>query len=121
MPDQPTLDPEAIQGLRALAPDDGGAFVRELIDIFLQETPSRLAKIDAAFAAVDAATVTTVAHSLKGSCGNFGATRLGAVSLKIEQLAKSNALAQAELLRPELHAAFAATREGLESVLKDLR
>lgn len=121
MSEQTILDPEAIAGLRALSPDDGGAFVRELIDIFLQETPDRLDAIRSALAAADAATVTTVAHSIKGSCGNFGAVRLGAASLAVEQLAKRNALAEAAALQPELQSAFVATRSALQEILKGLR
>jgi hypothetical protein len=33
MTDSPTIDLQAIAALRALSPDDGDAFLRELVDI----------------------------------------------------------------------------------------
>jgi len=35
-----TLNPEAIQALRDLSPDGDAEFLRELIDIYLADTPS---------------------------------------------------------------------------------
>ena len=85
------LDSAAIDGLRDLSPD--ATFLRELIDIFLQDTPNRLKELDAALAAGDAATATRAAHSIKGSSSNFGALRLSQLAHHIELQGKAANLA----------------------------
>ncbi|HYC71129.1 MAG TPA: Hpt domain-containing protein [Opitutaceae bacterium] len=121
MSDQPVLDSNSLENLRALSPDDGGAFVREVIEIFLQETPSRLTELDRALAAADVPAITHLAHSIKGSCANFGATRLAAVSLAMELAAKRSDVPAARAAGPELVAAYDATRVALENFLRDLK
>ena len=39
---QPVIDPQAIENLRQLNPDDGDAFLREIAEIFVSDTPKRL-------------------------------------------------------------------------------
>src|SRR5271168_4502334 len=46
MSEHPVLDPEAIAGLRALGGDDGDVFFREIVGIFLADTPMRLQELD---------------------------------------------------------------------------
>lgn len=121
MPDQPVLDPAALENLRALSPDDGGAFMREVIEIFLQETPARLEQLDQAYAVGDADGITAIAHSIKGSCGNFGATRLASITLAVEQCGKRGDVTTARTLGPEVVAAFAATRTALEKLVTELK
>ena len=42
MPDPTIIDPEAIATLKELNPDDDGAFLKEIVGIYLQDTPKRL-------------------------------------------------------------------------------
>ncbi len=113
------LDPDALVNLRLLSPDDGGAFMRELIEVFLQDAPTRMEEIESGFAARDAATVSRAAHTIKGSAGNFGAKRLAAVSLRMEQLAKEETLEEARALLPDLKADFAQTVTALTALLSE--
>lgn len=113
----PVYDPAALEALREVSPDDGGAFLRELVEIFLHDTPVRLAEIAAALSAGDAPALTRAAHSIKGSAGNFGAEQLAAVSRAIEQHAKSGDLAAIPALQPEIHAAFERVRVALTPLL----
>lgn len=116
-PTLPLLDPEAIENLRAINPDDGGAFLCELIDIFLDDTPKRLAEIDEALAAGHAENFTRAAHSIKGSAGNFGATQFATMARDLESLGKAGDLAQARAGIPALQAEFAR----LQPVLAQLK
>ena len=59
----------------------------ELVAIFVEEAPGRLAELRRAAAARDAATVERVAHSLKGSAGLLGAASLQAASAELEERA----------------------------------
>mgnify|MGYP001114420873 CR=1 FL=1 len=87
------IDAEAIANLRALNPDDGDAFLREIVGIFLEDTPLRLAELDEALVAGDAPKFVRAAHSIKGSSANLGALQLRATAERLEHQAKSQGLA----------------------------
>jgi len=42
VPDLPIIDPVAISNLRDLNPGDNGEFLREIVGIYLEDTPSVL-------------------------------------------------------------------------------
>jgi histidine phosphotransfer protein HptB len=93
MADIPVIDPEALENLRALNPDDGDAFLREIAGIFLEDTPLRIAELDQSLAAGDASKFTRAAHSIKGSSSNLGAMTLRAAAEKLETQSKTSGLA----------------------------
>lgn len=92
MADIPVIDPEALENLRALNPDDNDEFLREIAGIFLEDTPQRIAELDQSLAAGDVAKFTRAAHSIKGSSSNLGAMTLRAAAEKLEHLAKTSGL-----------------------------
>lgn len=110
---EPILNPEAIDALRAVSPDDGGAFLTELIDIFLHDTPLRLKELADATAAGDVPTAARAAHSVKGSAGNFGAAGLARIALELETAAKAGQLAEVAAKHPEIERQFALVRDAL--------
>lgn len=87
--DQPTVDLALLDGLRGLreGPDDDP--LRELIDLFLGDTPKRLESIIQGVKECDLAKAATAAHSLKGSANNIGARPLAALCAGIEKTAKN--------------------------------
>jgi HPt (histidine-containing phosphotransfer) domain-containing protein len=98
MTDTSVLDPEAIETLRSLSPDPDGSFLKELIDIYRQDTPARIEEAEAALARGDANTLVRAAHTIKGSSGNFGARTFARLAWEIESHAKtSNFTAAAEI------------------------
>lgn len=114
MSDQSVLDTNAIEALRAVSPDDGGEFFRELVDIFLQDTPKRIAEIEVALASKNAPELTRAAHSIKGSSSNFGATSLSDVARRIEQFGKEQSYPAIQALLPHMHAEFSRVKSALE-------
>lgn len=72
----PVLDPAVIATLRQLSEPGGPDVVEEVFAIFLEETPKRLDDIDAAMEIGNPNQVHRLAHSLKGSAGNIGATAM---------------------------------------------
>ena len=86
-----------------------------MIEMFLQNAPARIAEMRHAQATDDTAAIAWSAHSLKGSSGVFGASRMVALCetlqeqanshpdadflTAIEQLAREYALVRAELLK----------------------
>ena len=79
------LDPETIASIRALSGDEGDDFLREIIGIFLEDTPLRFAEMDEALRSGDAAKLARAAHSIKGSSSNVGALNLRTEAEALEQ------------------------------------
>jgi histidine phosphotransfer protein HptB len=113
----PVLDPEAIEALRSLSPDDGDTFLREIAGIFLEDTPQRIAELDRCFASGDLPTLIRAAHSIKGSSSNIGATGLRAAAATTEQRAHVAGLANLEPHLAEIKAEFARAQAALKALL----
>ena len=111
----PTIDPQAIEDLRALNPEDP-AFLRELIDLFVQDVPDRITEIEKALATKDAVLLTRAAHTIKGSCSNFGAANLREISHAMEMHGKASDFAAAATSLAALRAAFADVTAALDQV-----
>jgi HPt (histidine-containing phosphotransfer) domain-containing protein len=106
MTTSPTLNPDAIQALRDLSPEGDGEFLRELIAIYLADTPKQLAQLTEALSRQDAALAIRAAHSIKGSSGNFGAQEFARLAGEMENHAKANNLAAVSAALPEFNRCF---------------
>jgi HPt (histidine-containing phosphotransfer) domain-containing protein len=113
----PILDQEAIDNLRALDPDGGDTFLREIIGIFIEDTPLRIAEIDQSLAAGDAATFVRAAHTIKGASANVGAAALRAVAEQLEHRAKKNGLVEVTALIVELKTEFIGAKTALTALI----
>ena len=91
MSTDPVLDPATIESLRALS--DDGEFLKEIVGIFVDDTPQRIAELDQCQVSGDTAKFTRAAHSIKGSAANIGATQLGAAAGQLEHDSKASPLA----------------------------
>jgi HPt (histidine-containing phosphotransfer) domain-containing protein len=112
----PVLNPDAIRALRALSPEGDSEFLRELISIYLEDTPKQLTKLETAIASQDAGQVVHAAHTIKGSSGNFGATAFARLAQEIEAHGKSNNLAAAAASLPELKIGFSQVSAALKQL-----
>lgn len=65
--------------------DDDVAFLKELIEIFLEEYPTMMLEIQEAVAAKNAQQLKSAAHALKGSVSNFCAKGAVDASRRLEQ------------------------------------
>ena len=86
----------------------------ELVQIFVDEYPHMIERIDHAIATKDAQNLQIYAHGLKGSLRYFGETTAGNIAFKMEALSRAGDWQQAALHRPRLI-------EALERLLPDLR
>jgi len=116
MTTEPIIDPEAIENLRALSPEDD-SFVREIIGVFLEDTPARILELKRSHADGDVATFSRAAHSIKGSSSNLGAARLRSAAERLEHDSKSHDLAGLGAHIPTIEAEFSAAKESLERLL----
>jgi HPt (histidine-containing phosphotransfer) domain-containing protein len=107
VPDLPTIDPEAIANLRDLNPGDGGEFLREIVNIYIEDTPRRLADLRACLASGDVTTFTRAAHTVKGSSANVGAAALKAIAERLEQVSRKDGLGAVGTLIDDCDAEFA--------------
>lgn len=75
------MDPAAVTRLQEIG---GPALVGTLVRLVLEELPSRLARVEAAVVARDAAELAPAAHSLISTTGNFGAFQVSELARRIE-------------------------------------
>jgi PAS domain S-box-containing protein len=108
------IDPAALDGFRQFDTDDGPSLLTQLIEVFLENTPNLLRDLRAALAKGSAPDIARVAHTLKGSCSNFGAHRLREACMRLEQLAETGSLKGAEILLQEIERTFEGVRQALE-------
>ncbi|HSY53119.1 MAG TPA: Hpt domain-containing protein [Opitutaceae bacterium] len=113
----PILDQEAIDNLRALDPDGGDTFLREIAGIFIDDTPQRIAELEQSLTASDTPTFVRAAHTIKGASANLGAVALQAVAAQLEQRAKKDGLADVAVLVAELKTEFAKAQTALTELL----
>jgi len=87
----------------ALEMTDGDIeFLKKLVEVFSSEYPEKLARIPRAIKGKDFKTISETAHSLKGSSGNLGLTRVYELSSEIERFAKEEKTEDIEKLYREL-------------------
>jgi HPt (histidine-containing phosphotransfer) domain-containing protein len=116
--DQPAvLDHEVLDGLRQLTPPGEPDVLTEVLKLFLDEVPPRLARLRNACAAGNIEEMHRTAHSLKGSAGNIGARRLYDVCRQLDEISKSGALADAAPLVDELSVEFGKVESEIHRLL----
>ena len=82
----------------------------EVIRVFLEDVPKRIAAIKNALLAGDKIVAERGAHSIKGASGNVGGERLRQAAFNLETVCRDNDLAQATMLIPGLELELAALR-----------
>lgn len=70
----------------------GEDFLMDLVDVYLADTPNRVAQMREAFSGGDAQTLIREAHTLKSSSANVGAMRLSALAKEMESAGRSGKL-----------------------------
>lgn len=89
------VDDSVLESYRGLQEEGEPDLVTELIDIFLDDLPSRLAAIRSAVDLGDPKAIRLAAHSLKGGAASIGAARLAALSAALEAQGRSGEVATA--------------------------
>ena len=84
----PVIDEEVLGELRTIL----GEEVEHLIDVFLEDTPKLLARLEIAASNSDYDGLRDAAHSLKSSSANLGAMLLSAAARRVEQGAREQSL-----------------------------
>ena len=116
MPETPIIDPEAIENLRSLNPDDNDEFLREIVGIFLEDTPKRLTELDECLARQDVRGFTRAAHSIKGSSANVGASYLRSAAERLEHESNGEGLANVAAQITEVRNRFIDAKAELQRI-----
>ena len=103
----PLLDQNAIESLRALSPDDGDGFLKEILTIFLEDTPARIAELHNFRTSGNPDGFIRAAHSIKGSSSNIGAIELRSVAAELENQARQHGITQINDHLNKVEAAYA--------------
>ena len=81
-------------------------FLKELIEIFKADCTEKLAGISRAIKEKDFNALDETAHSLKGSSGNLGLTRVYSLSWKLEKVGKAKNMEGANNIFKQLEEEF---------------
>ncbi|MEA3210936.1 MAG: hypothetical protein QOE70_3993 [Chthoniobacter sp.] len=108
------IDLKAIASFRDLDQFTGEDLLTDLIDVFLENTPKLLAEARAALGANASPQLARAAHTLKGSCSNFGAERMREACRLLEEHANGRSLKNAGSLLASLETEFTYVRIALE-------
>lgn len=113
------VDEEQLSELLDLLADDPGldGGLAHALDLFLTSVPTRLADLAGAVATGGLGEAATIAHSVRGSAGAFGARRMASLTAEVERRCADPGADPARLstLVASLEAEFAAFRRALES------
>jgi HPt (histidine-containing phosphotransfer) domain-containing protein len=110
------LDMNALEALRSLQEDGEEDLLAELIDLFLEDAPTRITSLREAITREDWSAMGSWAHSLKGSCGSLGATHMADLCAKLEAMGRtgSGPRVDAERYQRELEAQYELVRDALQ-------
>jgi PAS domain S-box-containing protein len=108
------IDPQVIAGFREMGAEGEESILGKLIEVFLENTPRLFDEARAAVASHLSPQLERAAHTLKGSCSNFGAERMRVACERLEGLGKEGELAGAEELLSQIEKEFEYVRVALE-------
>lgn len=109
-----TLDTEMLQNLRELRQPGKGDPFRELVEMFLRETPDRLREMQVSAARYDAVSMESLAHGLRGCASSVGASRLAELCAELEEHARTGAIQTASRLLIPVEDEFTKVASALE-------
>jgi len=93
---------------------------REIIDLYLEDTPNQLQALDQGLQAHDAFVVERKAHTIKGASASVGAEAMQAAAYEMEKAGRDQDLNLARRLWPDLNDIYEKTQTFLSRPVTDL-
>jgi len=118
-PQPDVLAPEALADLRSLQEEGEPDVLTEMAQTFLHNTPTRLTAIRQAIEQQDPKALEWTAHSLKSSCGIFGARRMVTLCTRLEQAGRTGMLGDAAELYNQLSFEYIRVEAALRQLMTD--
>lgn len=115
---QQAVNPQTIQRLcESLGGDDGMETIRELVSIYTSETPVMIATLRTALEQDDRDIWVRIAHTLKSSSAQLGATHLASLCKKLEMEGRSGSVPTAHDLLDNIALEYDRVRIALDSLV----
>jgi len=108
------IDPATFEALRDAM---GADFLPELVQIYLDETPQIIEKLQQALAKQDCEAFRLAAHSIKSTSNSMGALPFGLLARELEMMGRAGSLEGAVGKVEGLLKAYDQVRESLEGLL----
>src|SRR5262249_1794589 len=108
------IDARIIAGFREMETEGEESILGKLIDVFIENSPRVIEEARGALATRLSPQLERAAHTLKGSCSNFGAERMRAACERLEHAARAGNLENASSLIKEIDNEFELVRLALE-------
>jgi PAS domain S-box-containing protein len=108
------IDQTVLAGFREMEVDGEESILGKLIDVFIDNSPRVLEEARHALATRLSPQLERAAHTLKGSCSNFGAERMRAACERLEHAARAGNLENGANLIKEIENEFELVRLALE-------
>jgi two-component system sensor histidine kinase/response regulator len=112
------INMHALENIRALSPERGGALVQRVVAAYVDDTPQHLKTLRQAIAGLDTGNLRKVAHSLKSSSANVGAETLAQLCKEMEHLGRSDSTEGAAGILTNMEHEFQAVRHSLSAILE---
>lgn len=115
------VDEEMLADVLMLMEDEAADGILRACDLFRASVPDRLDEIGTALAEGRFVDAGRASHSLRGSAGAFGARRLSALGLQLEELCRESDGAGATEVLDEMRTEFLVFRDILDARLQHFR
>ena len=111
------LDMNIIQNLKDLGGENDSSFLKEVIDLYLDQAPGLLNDIKTAARDKNSLKMSQSAHALKGASLNIGAKKFSEVCKELEFKGKENNLEDVDKLLKELDKSYIITSDELRKLV----
>lgn len=111
------LDMSVVEELLSFSDDGDPELLLDLIQMFLEDGPAKVAAVQAGLANGDFDQAERAAHSLKGSSGNLGAQHLQNVCEEMQLATRQHQLEESRRLATQLRDRFVEAEAALKQLL----
>ena len=87
---EPVIDQDAFSVLESLADDDDPDLVNEIIELFLEDSATRMSQIEVGHQDGKADSIRAAAHALKSASANVGALSFSSICASLESAASGS-------------------------------
>ena len=115
------VDEEMLADVLMLMEDEASDGILRACDLFRSSVPDRLDDIGAALSDGRFVDAGRASHSLRGSAGAFGAKRLSALGLRLEELCRESDVGESSIVLEEMREEFLVFRDILDARLQQFR
>ncbi|HEY7025850.1 MAG TPA: Hpt domain-containing protein [Candidatus Limnocylindrales bacterium] len=115
----PAVDRESLDELEHSVGDDR-AFLRELVETYLDDAPRQIATIRSGIASGDVEATNRAAHTLKSTSASIGALGLSAMARELQTMTAVETTAASDLTEPDVTALVEVIATEYENVRSEL-